>query len=95
MNVKLTKIEACELLKINTYDTAIPQEFFNKMQEIFDNMIETKMKNESPLNHFVWSYDINSFGSPRPLTIIGLIALDKYNEKYNCNYNTEIKVLDC
>ena len=82
----MNKKEACEALGISNYDTALPQSFFNDMLEVVE-------EEENPLSHFVWSYDRDNFGEPRPLTDKGLKLLKKYNEVYGTSWRTDHEIL--
>jgi hypothetical protein len=87
MNKNLTKIEACEVLGLVTYDVAIPQSFFDQLLSLAPD--------EHPLGHFVWCYDeAKLFGAPRPLTPRGIELLTKYNEVYKTQYPTNVRVID-
>jgi len=82
----MTKQEAMVELGIDEskIDYALPEKFVDEMRNYL----------ESPLGHFVWSYEENSiFGFPRPLTTEGNEALVKYNAHHGTQYDTEKKVL--
>lgn len=88
--INITVGKACELLKLKTYDTAIPQSFFDEMQAMFPN------------EYFcaVWCYDAFADGSkcfsgyPRPLTQDALYKLMDYNEKFLTRYPVEFETID-
>jgi hypothetical protein len=82
----MTKRECCDKLGVQTYDTALPQSWFEEMWSI---------TGDSPLPHFVWCYDGNSIlGYPRPLTARGLVMLTTYNLKHGSSYQTNLSVIN-
>jgi hypothetical protein len=85
----MTKEEACKLLGIKIYDTALPQSWFDVMNQIFGG------SSVDVLPNFVWSYDdAILMGAPRPLTDMGCVMLICYNRIYDgSNYPVAYRVL--
>ena len=75
-----TRGEAAMRLGYGSYDTSLPQRFFDTMMEILRNMGVDVI---NPSAHFVWGYsDKNgsyTFGIPGPLTETGKRGLEVYN----------------
>jgi len=84
----MNKQDACSILGIVVFDTALPQGFFDEL---------TSVTPSHPLGHFVWSYDDSTLlGAPRPLTQKGVEILKAYNERFGTQYDTNVRVIpDC
>ena len=84
-----TKSEAAKMLALVAYDTSLPQMWI-------DNFVDTLRINNADLifldlygqilSSFVWSYDGDMLGCPRPLTLKALMFLRKFDELEHTHY---------
>lgn len=73
----ITKEEAAKMIGLKTYDTALPQQWLDKVVK------ESGVSYDDILSNIVWSYDdAHIFGSPCPLTVKGCAVLQKIDSKY-------------
>ena len=63
--------EVCAAMGIKTYDTSLPQDFWDVLHELHPNI--------NSYGHIVWSYDVFRFvGSPVAVDEIGAFLLKDY-----------------
>jgi len=86
----ISKENACKLLAIRTYDTALPQQWLNDITE------KTGADYHLVLSSVVWCYDISPLGVPRPLTKSIIPILNNYDKIKGFHYmdNENYTVLD-
>ena len=79
----MNKLKICRLLGYESFDTAIPQPWF---EMIADELEEAGAKNPHPWVHFVWLYrdKTQSYGGngvPGPISSFGRDLLKKLDER--------------
>jgi len=83
-----TKTEACNILGIKSYDTALPQPWL----DVFIEVVSDKTNYDLSLSSYVWCYDNDSFsGYPHPLTLAAYAWLKAYDQRQKTNLADHIQ----
>lgn len=91
----VTKREAAEVLGIQTYDTALPQPWLDKVAGNLNSLAvnENGKLYDILLSSLVWCYDGGSFtGYPYPLTLKAWAFLKAHDTRFGTHMVDELKV---
>ncbi len=70
---KFTPVTLTEMARtqgVINFDITLPQDWVTEFE---------KLTGFNPVSNFVWDYDDNNFGRPRPVTLEGMTAYSIYN----------------